>query len=76
MACAAVLLNAITTGDHIGATLARGYWPVAALDLSLLVVAALAAIAASKLSRRRRVAGAASATSGRPDVDGREAASA
>lgn len=50
-ALAAVLLNWITTGDHLGRTLAVGYWPVAGVDLSLLAVAAIAFGAARRLSR-------------------------
>ena len=32
----AVVLNAVTTGDHLGRTLMAGYWPVAGVDLMLL----------------------------------------
>lgn len=52
LAVTAVVLNAITTGDHLLVTIPRGEWPVAGLDLALLVSAALAAIAARTLSRR------------------------
>jgi hypothetical protein len=55
LAPAAVLLNWLTTGDHLVATLRRGYWPVAGLDLVLLVTAFIALYAAGKL-RRREVA--------------------
>lgn len=51
---AAVVLNWITTGDHLLRTIGNGYWPVAGVDLSLLVTAALAVIAALKLRRRAR----------------------
>lgn len=47
-----VLLNWITTGDHLGKTLSEGYWPVASLDLALLVVAVLALVAARHLRRK------------------------
>lgn len=47
----AVLSNWITTGDHLGRTLGR-YWPVAGFDLSLLVTAGIAALAARHLARR------------------------
>jgi uncharacterized iron-regulated membrane protein len=40
LAIAAVLLNWITTGDHLGKTLFV-YWPVAGLDLCLLISAGL-----------------------------------
>jgi len=48
----AVLLNWITTGDHLLRTLGAGYWPVAGLDLALLVVAVIAAASARRLGRR------------------------
>lgn len=57
MATAAVLLNWIVTGDHLLRTLAARYWPVAGLDLSLLAMAAIAAIAARRLKRRAAVDG-------------------
>ena len=49
---AAVLMNWISTGDHLIVTLARGYWPVAGLDLAMLVVSALAAFTALRLGSR------------------------
>ncbi|MEF7616636.1 PepSY-associated TM helix domain-containing protein [Aquincola sp. MAHUQ-54] len=52
MAVAAVLLNGITTGDHLLRTLAAGYWPVAGVDLALLASALLALVAAHRLKRR------------------------
>jgi uncharacterized iron-regulated membrane protein len=52
LATAAVLLNWVTTGDHLGKTLREGYWPVAGVDLSLLVTAVVAAVAARHLWRR------------------------
>jgi uncharacterized iron-regulated membrane protein len=55
LAIAAVALNWASTGDHLGKTLREGYWPVAAFDLALLVAAALAAVAARRLSGRERV---------------------
>jgi hypothetical protein len=55
MAVAAVLLNWITTGDHLLRTLAAGYWPVAGVDLALLSGAAIAAFAARVLGRRASV---------------------
>ncbi len=55
---AAVALNAATTGDHLLRTLAARYWPVAGLDLSLLVVAGLACAAALRLARREARANA------------------
>lgn len=48
----AVVLNWITTGDHLGNTISAGYWPVAGLDLALLVVAGLAFIAGRHLRRK------------------------
>lgn len=52
LALAAVLLNWITTGDHLLRTLAAGYWPVAGVDLFLLAGAALALLAARRLKAR------------------------
>ncbi|MGH8517888.1 MAG: PepSY domain-containing protein, partial [Panacagrimonas sp.] len=51
LAISAVALNAITTGDHLVATLSRGYWPVAGVDLVLLAVSTLAFLAARRLRR-------------------------
>jgi len=56
LAVAAVVLNAITTGDHLGRTLAAGYWPVAGVDLMLLAGALAAALTARKLQVRARSA--------------------
>jgi len=52
LAVAAVLLNWITTGDHLLRTLAAGYWPVAGVDLALLASAAIAVAAARALGQR------------------------
>jgi hypothetical protein len=52
LAWGAVALNAATTGDHLLATIARGYWPVAGLDLALLLVGACAAAVAVRLRAR------------------------
>ncbi|AFJ03675.1 iron-regulated membrane protein [Methylophaga frappieri] len=49
MAVMAVLLNWITTGDHLLSTISAGYWPVAGVDLALLTSAAVAIFAAKKL---------------------------
>ncbi|MBE2242603.1 MAG: PepSY domain-containing protein [Burkholderiaceae bacterium] len=67
LAVAAVILNWITTGDHLWKTLAARYWPVAGLDLALLVVATIAAAAALALGRRERAAQRAH-ESGHPDA--------
>jgi len=56
LAVAAVALNWITTGDHLVRTLAERFWPVAGLDLALLVVGAIAGTAALALRRRADVA--------------------
>jgi len=53
LACAAVALNAVTTGDHLLKTLAQGDWPVAGVDLTLLLVGTGAAIVAARLGGRR-----------------------
>ena len=55
LAVAAALLNWITTGDHLATTIAAGYWPVAGLDLALLVSAAAALLAALRLQRKERL---------------------
>ncbi|MET0293150.1 MAG: PepSY-associated TM helix domain-containing protein [Steroidobacteraceae bacterium] len=52
LAVTAVVANAATTGDHLVATISRGYWPVAGVDLVLLVAALIAARTALKLRRR------------------------
>ncbi|ACE85148.1 PepSY-associated TM helix domain-containing protein [Cellvibrio japonicus] len=52
----AVLFNWVTTGDHLGKTLGEGYWPVAGLDLVLLVAAGLALVAARHLGRKAQAA--------------------
>ena len=52
LAVAAMLLNWLTTGDHLLRTLAAGYWPVAGVDLALLATAAIAAAAGRMLGRR------------------------
>lgn len=52
LAFAAVALNWITTGDHLVKTLGERFWPVAGLDLALLVAGAIAATAAVALRRR------------------------
>ncbi|WP_296320160.1 PepSY-associated TM helix domain-containing protein [Reyranella sp.] len=54
LAVAAVLLNWITTGDHLACSLAlRHLWPVAGMDVLLLLTGAVAALAARRLSRSR-----------------------
>jgi uncharacterized iron-regulated membrane protein len=67
LAFAAVLLNWVTTGDHLGKTLGERYWPVAGFDLALLCAGAIAVAAALALRRRGRAArAAASRTDGMP----------
>jgi uncharacterized iron-regulated membrane protein len=58
MALAAVLLNWITTGDHLVRTLGAGYWPVAGVDLTLLAGGTIAALTARTLTRRAVAASA------------------
>jgi hypothetical protein len=48
----AVLMNWISTGDHLIKTIGAGYWPVAGLDLALTSVAGIAAATALVLKRR------------------------
>lgn len=49
-----VILNWVTTGDHLVKTIGEGYWPVAGLDLSILVGGVLALIAARHLRRKEQ----------------------
>jgi len=49
LAVCAVLLNWISTGDHLLRTIGAGYWPVAGIDLTLLVGAVMAALTARRL---------------------------
>jgi uncharacterized iron-regulated membrane protein len=55
LAVLAVLLNWITTGDHLLHTIGSRYWPVAGVDLVLLGSAALALVAARKLQMRAQL---------------------
>lgn len=52
LALAAVLANWVTTGDHLLATISKGYWPVAGVDLVLLFGAAIAALVARRLGQK------------------------
>lgn len=52
LAVAAVLLNALITGDHIFKTIARGDFAVAGTDLVLLATAALAGYTARRLAAK------------------------
>ena len=54
LAVSAVVLNAVTTGDHLLKTVGEGYWPVAGMDLAMLASAAVAVVAARKLRRREQ----------------------
>lgn len=54
LAVAAVFLNWVTTGDHLGRT-AFSYWPVAGVDLALLASALISAMVARALSARETV---------------------
>lgn len=57
LAVAAVVLNAITTGDHLVKTVfTETYWAVAGVDLSLLASAWVATWAARQLARREQAA--------------------
>ena len=49
----AVVLNAVTTGDHLGRTLTEGAWAIAGMDLMLLAGAAIAAASAWRLQKHR-----------------------
>jgi len=52
LAVSVVILNWVTTGDHLVHTLAQGYWPVAGVDLFILGGAMIAILTAIKLRRR------------------------
>lgn len=66
LSVAAVVLNALTTGDHLVKTVFTDtYWPVAGVDLSLLVTAGIAVWAARKLALRER--GLVASKSGKAD---------
>jgi uncharacterized iron-regulated membrane protein len=53
LAAAAVLLNWLTTGDHLVRSLSqRHLWPIAGIDLLLLAGATVAALTARRLQRR------------------------
>lgn len=55
LAVAAVLLNWLSTGDHLLRTvLTAPYWPVAGVDLALLLTGLTAARVACRLGRRER----------------------
>jgi uncharacterized iron-regulated membrane protein len=56
MAVVAVVLNWLTTGDHLLKTLGAGYWPVAGVDLFMLAGAVLAVVVARRLKRRMAAA--------------------
>ena len=61
LAITAVLLNWLTTGDHLWGTIATRYWPVAGVDLALIAVALIASRAAKRLQLAARRHGVASA---------------
>jgi hypothetical protein len=50
--CGLPLLNVITTSDrHLGATLANGDWPMAAVDLTVLMLGVLFGLMAWRVGR-------------------------
>lgn len=51
LACACVVLNAVTTGDHLLRTVSTGLWSVAGMDAMLLVSGLLSAWTARRLGR-------------------------
>lgn len=53
LASVAVALNAVTTGDHLVRTIGKGMWPVAGMDLMLMLCAAAAVATGRLLSPRR-----------------------
>lgn len=70
LAVAAVVLNWVSTGDHLVKTVFTDtYWPVAGVDLSLLAAAALSVVAARKLKLREQQAVVTSAAEQEVDVE-------
>ncbi|MEQ1807420.1 MAG: hypothetical protein ABL900_18725 [Burkholderiaceae bacterium] len=65
----AVLLNWITTGDHLAKTLWVGYWPVASVDLIVLAGSGVAARAAVRLRRKAALSAGAGAGTDLSSVD-------
>ncbi len=55
LAALAVILNGVTTGDHLVRTLTEASWAVAGMDLALLAGASVAAFAAWRLRPRAAV---------------------
>jgi uncharacterized iron-regulated membrane protein len=53
LALGALILNGLTTGDHLGRTLSRGSWSVAGMDLLLLLGGLLAFAVARRLRSQR-----------------------
>lgn len=51
LACACVVLNAVTTGDHLLRAVSTGLWSVAGMDAMLLLSALLSAWTARRLGR-------------------------
>ncbi|MFV0476306.1 MAG: PepSY-associated TM helix domain-containing protein [Parahaliea sp.] len=74
LAMLAVLLNWLTTGDHLIKTVGEGYWPVAGVDLALLVSAGIAIYAARLLRRKEAGKAAAIAAHSRNSLDALEPA--
>jgi len=53
LALAAVVLNGVTSGDHLLRSLMhRHLWPIAGMDILLLIAAAAATVAAARTARR------------------------
>lgn len=70
LAIAAVILNWISTGDHLLKTVFTDtYWPVAGVDLSLLAAAALSVVAARKLKLREQQTAVANVSAQEVDVE-------
>jgi uncharacterized iron-regulated membrane protein len=74
LAVAAVLLNALTTGDHLVKTLADGDWPLAGMDLMLLAGAALALWTRQRLRRAAPARAAPAERAGRVAGEGSRSA--
>ncbi|WP_229262525.1 PepSY-associated TM helix domain-containing protein [Duganella radicis] len=78
-AVACVLLNAITTADHLLRAASEGMWAVAGVDLMLLTAAVIAACAARRMAAKRAsatTAAAIPATSAAPAIQAVPATSA
>lgn len=55
LAVSAVILNGVTTGDHLVSTIGNGHWAVAGVDLVLLATALISIVAIARLRKTERL---------------------